>query len=178
MKAWCNYMIQQGDTKGYPIIQAGEVVPGPDELYHVNAHRVSQPRAVSAHTDAPFLRAHGVHRAVEKMRNFDLGGYPCQVRGAESPTGHLWNNFPFVRVLLVVHHAVTNVKTLRMPDHVRLLRLLLRHRRVDDDLKVGTPNTLVCILWQMAVQEWEDRAYHPVVAQKNNPGETPLRQIR
>ena len=101
MKAYCTYMIQKGDACGYPILQPGEHVPGPDELYHVNPNRVSRPRVVSTHTDAPFLRAHGVHGAVRKMRNFDLGVYPCQVRAAESPTGNLWNNFPFVRVLLV-----------------------------------------------------------------------------
>ena len=101
MKAYCTYMMQQGDERGYPILKSGEVVPGPDELYHVNPHRVSQPRAVTAHTDAPFLRAHAVHVAVKKMRNFDLGVYPCQVRGAESPTGNLWNNIPFVRALFV-----------------------------------------------------------------------------
>ena len=81
-------------------------------------------------------------------------------------------------LLLVVHHAVTNVKTPRIPGHVRLLRLLLWNRGVDDDLSVSTPSTFVCLLWSMGVQEWEVGSYHPVVTQKNNPGATPLRQIR
>ena len=97
MHAYCKFMMRCGDKKGNPIIEPGEDVPGRDDLYSVNPHRVSQPRAVTPHGDVPFMRAHGVHGAVGKMRNMELGGYPVQVRPDAMPTGLLWNNFVPVR---------------------------------------------------------------------------------
>ena len=76
MKACVTKMMNDGDTKGYPIVCTYQKVPT-DEIYTANPDRLIKYRATSVQKELPFLRASAFQAAVLGCKNACL--YPVQV---------------------------------------------------------------------------------------------------